>query len=108
MVVATPKAIAGVRQDSAFRTNLVLANPNGTAATVEVTLLLADGTTATTRTVDLGPYGFSQLNVATDLGVTSLGGGSFLLTGKTAGGAVAAYASVIDATTSDPRSVLAR
>ncbi len=105
---ATPKAIAGVRQDSAFRTNLVLANMQETSAAVEVTLLLADGTTSTTRTVDLGPYGFSQLSVGTDLGVTDLSGGSFLLTPKTAGGAVAAYASVIDATTADPRSILAR
>ena len=103
-----PKAIAGVRQDASFRTNLVLANMQETSATVEVTLLLADGTTSTTRTVDLGPYGFSQLNVGTDLGVANLSGGSFLLTPKTAGGAVAAYASVIDATTADPRSVLAR
>ncbi|MFN7990287.1 MAG: choice-of-anchor V domain-containing protein [Thermoanaerobaculia bacterium] len=108
MVGTTPKAIAGVRQDSAFRTNLVLANPLETAATVEVTLLLADGTTAVTRSVDLGPWDVSQLNVAADLGVTGLTGGSFLLTGKTPGGAVAAYASVIDSTTADPRSVLAR
>ena len=108
MVGATPRAIAGVRQDSAFRTNLVLANAKETAATVLVELLLADGTTSTSRTVDLGPYGFEQLHVATDLGVTALTGGSFLLTGKTAGGAVAAYASVIDAATADPRSVLAR
>jgi hypothetical protein len=108
MVGTTPKAIAGVRQDSSFRTNLVLANPLATSATVEVTLLLADGTTSTTRTVELGPYGFSQLNVATDLGVTGLSGGSFLLACTTPGASVAAYASVIDATTSDPRSVLAR
>ena len=108
MVGTTPKAIAGVRQDASFRTNLVLANAQETSATVEVALLLADGTISTTRTVDLGPYGFSQLNVATDLGVTSIAGGSFLLTGKTGGGAVAAYASVIDATTSDPRTFLAR
>ncbi len=105
---ATPKAIAGVRQDSAFRTNLVLANMKETNATVQVALLLADGTTATTRTVELGPWGFSQLGVSTDLGVANLAGGSFLLTCPTADGAVAAYASVIDATTADPRSVLAR
>jgi hypothetical protein len=105
---ATPKAIAGVRQDASFRTNLVLANMQETSATVEVALLLADGTTSTIRTVDLGPYGFSQLNVETDLGVTSLVGGSFFLTGRTAGGAVASYASIIDASTGDPRSVLAR
>lgn len=73
-----------------------------------VTLLLPDGTTATTRTVELGAWGFSQLNVAGDLGVASIAGGSFLLSSPTANAQVAAYASVIDATTADPRSILAR
>lgn len=107
-VGTTPKAIAGVRQGSGFRTNLVLANLKETAATVNVALLLPDGTTSTTRPVDLGPWGFSQLNVETDLGVASLDGGSFLLASTTTDGEVAAYASVIDATTGDPRSILAR
>lgn len=104
----TPKAIAGVRQDSTFRTNLVLANMKDTSATVNVTLLLADGTTATTRTVELGPWGFSQLGVEGDLGVASIVGGSFLVSSSTANAQIAAYASVIDAKTSDPRSILAR
>ena len=105
-VGVTPKTVAGIRQDSAFRTNLVLANMKETAATVEIALLLPDGTTSTTRTIALGPWGFSQLNVETDLGVANISGGSFLLT--SADGQVAAYASVIDATTGDPRSILAR
>lgn len=105
---ATAKAIAGVRQDAAFRTNLVLSNLKETAATVSLTLLLPDGTTSTTRSIDLGGWGFSQLNVETDLGVASIAGGTFLLTCTTTDGQVAAYASVIDATTGDPRSILAR
>jgi PKD repeat protein len=105
---ATARAIVGVRQGADFRTNLVLANLKETAATVDVALLLPDGTTSTTRTVDLGPWGFSQLNVETDLGVASIVGGSFLLTCSTAACQVAAYASLIDATTGDPRSILAR
>lgn len=108
MVGAAPKAVAGVRQDASFRTNLVLANPGEAAASVRVDLLLPDGTTATTRTVDLGPWDFQQLNVANDLGVASISGGSFLLTVNPPGATVAAYASVIDATTGDPRSVLPR
>lgn len=107
-VASTPKAIAGVRQDSTFRTNLVLANMKETNATVTVSLLLQDGTTATIQTVDVGPLGFLQLNVANNLGVTNIVGGSFLLTCTTPGGQVAAYASVIDATTADPRTILAR
>lgn len=103
-----PFATAGVRQGSGFRTNLVRANLKETSATVSVTLLLADGTTATARTVDLGPWGFTQLGVETDLGVASLAGGSLLLATTTTDGQVAAYASVIDGTTGDPRSILAR
>ena len=108
MVGAAQRAIAGVRQDAAFRTNLVLANAKENAATVDVVLLLADGTTVTTRSVDLAPFDFQQLNVANDLGVASISGGSFLLAARSADAAVAAYASVIDATTSDPRTLLAR
>ncbi|MBK9966695.1 MAG: PKD domain-containing protein [Holophagales bacterium] len=105
---AAAKAITGVRQGSGFRTNLVLANLKETAATVSLALLLPDGTTSTSRTVDLGPWGFSQLNVETDLGVASISGRTFLVTCTTTDAQVAAYASVIDATTGDPRSILAR
>lgn len=107
-VGATTRAIAGVRQDADFRTNLVLANLKDAVATVSVSLLLPDGTTSTTRTIELGPWGFSQLNVETDLGVANIVGGSFLLTCSTADCQVATYASLIDATTGDPRSILAR
>lgn len=105
---ASPKAIAGVRQDSTFRTNLVLANMKETDATVAVTLLLPDGMTATQRTVPLPPLGFQQLNVASQLGVENVVGGSFLVSCSTPGCQVAAYASVIDASTADPRTLLAR
>lgn len=107
-VGATARAIAGVWQGAGFRTNLVLANLKESSATVSMSLLLPDGTTSTTRTIDLGPWGFSQLNVETDLGVANIAGGSFLLTCSTTECQVAAYASLIDATTGDPRSILAR
>ncbi len=105
---ASPRAIAGVRQDSAFRTNLVLANMKESDTTVAVTLLLQDGTTATQQTVSLGPLGFLQLNVASNMGVANIVGGSFLISCTSPGCQVAAYASVIDASTADPRTLLAR
>ncbi len=108
LVGTSAKPIAGVRQDSSFRTNLMLANPKGLAATVNVVLLRPDGTTAATRSFTLEPYGFKQLNIATDFGVSNILNGTFLVSCTTAGGQVAAYASVIDATTADPRTVLAR
>lgn len=104
----TPKVIAGIRQDSAFRTNLVLANMKESSASVTVSLLLADGTTATAQSFTVGPLGFLQLNVAANLGVANIVGGSFVITCTTPGGQVAAYASVIDAATADPRTILAR
>lgn len=107
-VGASAKAIAGVRQDASYRTNLVLANMKESAATVAVTLLLQDGTTATQQSVSLGPLGFVQLNVASHLGVANIVGGSFLVSCTTPGCQVAAYASVIDAATADPRTLLAR
>ena len=68
----------------------------------------AGGAPLATRRVPVGPLGFVQLNVANDLGDSNLVGGSFLVHCTTAGGQVAAYASVIDATTADPRTILAR
>ena len=106
MIGATPKGIAGVRQDGAFRTNLVLANASDAPATVDVALLLPDGSTSASQSVQLGAYGFSQLNVLDDLGVSAIAGGSFLLTCTTPDSRVAAYASVIDAVTADPRTIL--
>lgn len=68
----------------------------------------SDAVGATTRTVSVGPLGFVQLNLASDLGLVSFSGGSILVWSATPGARVAAYASVIDAATSDPRTILAR
>lgn len=107
-VGATPKALAGVRQDARFRTNVVLANMKETEAVVTLQVLLPDGTTATNHTTTVGPLGFVQLNLASNLGIANLVGGSILVSSSTPGAQVAAYASVIDAATADPRTILAR
>jgi hypothetical protein len=108
LVGSTPKPIAGVRQDASFRTNLMLANPGAVAATVNVVLLRADGKTAATRVVEIGPYGFRQLSLAADFSASNLVNGTLLVSCTTPNVQVAAYASVIDASTADPRTVLAR
>jgi hypothetical protein len=98
-----------VRQDAAFRTNLMLAN--ATEGPLEVDVVLArpeGGSPLATRRVALGPLGFAQLNVASDLGVDGVSGAAFVLSTPTAGGAFAAYASVIDRATGDPRTLLPR
>ena len=107
-VGAAPKALAGIRQDSLFRTNVVLANLKETEASVTIVALLPDGTTATTWTRTVGPLGFVQVNLQNDLGLASFAGGSLLVSSSTPGAQIAAYASVIDASTADPRTVLAR
>ncbi len=108
LIGSTPKPIAGVRQDASFRTNVMLANPKGTAATAKVVLLRPDGKTAATKVVELGPYGFRQLGLSADFGAANLVNGTLLVSCTTPNGQLAAYASVIDASTADPRTVLAR
>ena len=108
LIGATPKPIAGVRQDASFRTNVMLANPKGIAATAKVVLLRPDGKTAATKVVELGPYGFRQLGLAADFDVSNLVNGTLLVSCTTPNGQLAAYASVIDASTADPRTILAR
>jgi hypothetical protein len=106
---ASPKTLAPIRENSAFRTNLVLANATEARLTVHVALYAADGTPLGTRDVDLPPLGMTQINrVAAALGATTLDLGRIAVSTPTPGGHVAAYASVIDNTTNDPRTILPR
>ena len=61
-----------------------------------------------TKTFELGPYGFRQLGLAADFGASNLVNGTLLVSCTSPNGQLAAYASVLDATTADPRTVLAR
>lgn len=109
LVGATPKAIVGVRQDSAFRTNLVLANPNEQTVEAFVQVLGISGAILGSRAVSLGPLGFLQIsNVAVELGAGSLDDGTILVSSRTAGAAIATYGAAIDQVTGDPRTLLAR
>jgi hypothetical protein len=104
---ATPKTLAPIRENAAFRTNLVLANATEALLTVHVALFAADGTPIGTRDVDLPPLGVTQLNrVAAILGAPTLDLGRISVSTPTPGGLVAAYASVIDNVTNDPRTIL--
>lgn len=102
------KVITGVRQDGDHRTNLVLANATENDLVVGVTLLDADGAQRAAVSVELGPLAMRQFNVAVDLGVPSILDGAFLVTTFQGDAFVAAYASVIDSRTGDPRTLLAR
>ena len=104
------RTILGVRENSAFRTNLILANATASPLDVDVTLVAESGTTLAAKRYSLPPLGMTQVSrVVRDLGVSSdVAGVRAALSTPTAGGSFAAYASVIDATTNDPRTLLPR
>jgi len=106
---ATPKALAPIRESASFRTNLVLANPTEVPVTAHVVLFAADGTQIGAQDVALPPLGMTQLSrVAALLGAPTLDLGRLSVSTATPGGLVAAYASVIDNVTNDPRTLLPR
>lgn len=105
---STPRLVVGVRENGAFRTNLVLANTTGAAATARVELFAADGRSLGLKTYALPPLGMTQVNrVVRDLGVASdLDDGRLSI--AAASGSVASYAVRIDNRTNDPRTLLPR
>ena len=108
LIGATPRSILGVRQDSSFRTNLMLANATESTVSVTVQLVSTTGTLLGTQSRTLGPLSRDQLNVGNDFGYANLADAVFVISSPTPGAAVGAYASVIDAATQDPRTLLPR
>jgi hypothetical protein len=106
----TPRSILGIREDGSFRTNLILTNATESPLDVDVALVTGSGTSLGTQRVTLPPLGMTQVSrVVRALGVTAdITGARLVLSTPTAGGALAAYASVIDNATNDPRTLLAR
>lgn len=104
------RTIAGLREDEAFRTNLVLANATASTLDVDVALVGPSGASLGSTRVALPPLGMTQLpRVARLLGAAGgLPVGRLVLSTPTAGGAFTAYAAVIDEVTNDPRTLLPR
>jgi len=104
------RLLAGVRQNSAFRTNLVVANAGEIDTDVEVELEDAAGTALGTARIALRPLEMRQLNdVARALGARDgFRDGRIRLSTPTANGAFAAFASEIDNGTNDPRTLWPR
>jgi Leucine-rich repeat (LRR) protein len=107
---AVPKSICGVREDSAFRTNLVLANGQANLATVTVTLVSSDGETLGTHQYSILPMSMIQVSaVVRALGITTdLIGARLVISTPDKNGFIGTYATVIDNTTNDPRTLLAQ
>ena len=104
------QSILAVREDAAFRTNLILANATEAALGVDVRLVSADGVTLASKSYALPPLGMTQVTrVVRDLGVgADVAGARLVLSTPTPNGAFAAYASAIDNVTNDPRTLLPR
>ena len=102
------RSIVGIREDGSFRTNLILTNAGSSQVKVTGTLLSASGSILGSGDWTLPPLGMIQVTkVVRDLGVTAnVSGAQLLLTTSTSGGSFAAYASVIDNVTNDPRTLL--
>jgi hypothetical protein len=104
------RTIVAVSDDASFRTNLILTNAMSSPVTVSLTLLDSSGATLGSSTVPLLPLEMTQIgavgrSLALGANVTNA---TLVLTTSTSGGAFAAYASVIDNGTNDPRTLLAR
>ena len=106
----TVRSIPGVREDGGFRTNLVLASATEAPVVAFLDLVAQDGTLLGRTTVPLPPLGMTQLaRVARELGASGdVRGARLVLSVSPAGGAFAAYAVLIDASTGDPRTLLPR
>ena len=99
-----------MREDARFRTNLILTNATEAPLTVDVKLLSGEGAQLAVGSYGLPPLGMRQVTeVVRDLHVTSdVRNAQLLLSTATPGGRFAAYATVIDRTTNDPRTLLPR
>ena len=88
-----------------FRTNLVLSNAVEKPIDVDLNLFAGDGRVLGSLRVRLEPLGMKQVNeVSRALGAAgAVTGARLVLSTPTSGGAFAAYASVINNGTDDPR-----
>lgn len=110
VVPGVPRFIIGVREDSSFRTNLILANASETTLVVDVVLVSENGSSVVTKRYTLPPLGMTQITrVVRDLGVQAdISGARLVLSTQSSAGAFVCYASSIDNVTGDPRTLLAR
>jgi exo-beta-1,3-glucanase (GH17 family) len=104
------RMLVGIREDSRFQTDLTLANAVDKTVDVDVQLIGDSGLLLASRRYELVPLQMVQISqVVRDLGVgEELASACIRLSTPTSDGAFAAYASVIDNITKDPRTILPR
>jgi hypothetical protein len=102
------RSIVGIREDSSFRTNLILTNAGSSPVTINGTLMSSSGAVLGSKTWTLPPLGMTQDGpIAPNMGATGpVRDAQLLLSTSTHNGSFAAYAAVIDNITNDPRTLL--
>jgi hypothetical protein len=111
ITAGTLRSIVGIRHDvNTHRTNLILTNAGSSVITVDATLLSTSGAVLGSKSWALFPLGMLQVSdVVLAMGASgSVADAQLLLTTTNPGGAFAAYATVIDNVTGDPRTLLPR
>ena len=105
---AFPRALIGLRQDAAFRTNAVIANATESPAHVDLALVSESGAALGSTGIDLQPLEMRQITgVVPSLGVHADTSDAVLVVSTPTGGArIATYAAIIDNSTNDPRTIL--
>ncbi|MCM3877487.1 MAG: hypothetical protein NEA02_13865, partial [Thermoanaerobaculia bacterium] len=105
---ASSQVLLGLRQDTAFRTNAVIANATDQPAHVDLLLNSSGGSLLGSQGYDLLPLEMRQISgVVTALGAPDGTSNAILVVSTPTGGArIATYAAVIDQTTNDPRTIL--
>jgi Beta-propeller repeat len=108
IVNGSPRSLVAVREDPAFRTNVILCNTTAASLDVDATLVASSGLTLVSKRYTLPPLGMTQVTrIVRDMQVAGdVIGARLVLSTPTSGGAFAAYASAIDNTTNDPRTLL--
>jgi hypothetical protein len=108
IVNGSPRSLVAVREDASFRTNVILCNATSASLDVDAVLVTSGGATLASKRYALLPSGMTQVTRAVrDMGVSGdITGARLVLSTPTGGGAFAAYASVIDNATNDPRTLL--
>lgn len=107
---SSPRTIVAVTDTSAIRTNLILTNATRSPMIVSLSLFDSTGASLGTSTVPLLPLEMTQISAVgrTVSGGANVSNATLRLATSTPGGLFAAYASVIDNGTNDPRTLLAR
>jgi hypothetical protein len=92
-----------VEESARYKTNLGLAEMNGKAATVEITVLPPDSRVAAVTTIELPANGFQQYtSILKSIGITNSYNVRMSIKVTKGEGRITSYASVIDLSTGDP------